>query len=110
MSSEYPVLTPRTCTFDPTLPNARILTSFFFFDSFAEQREERKAKIIRQTQMDGLKASLVTTAAVFALHYGAKKYWPRWKRFPLSPRIFWLSSAVVATYVVCLPSFTDIFL
>lgn len=48
--------------------------------------------------IEGSKAAAVATVGVVAFHFAANAVWPRYKKFAMGPKLFWLSSAVVAAY------------
>jgi hypothetical protein len=50
--------------------------------------------------IEGSKAGVVALAGVVAFHSLANKFWPRYKAFPMSPRLFWLSSFVAGAFWV----------
>lgn len=73
--------------------------------SLAEEREQRRNEAFNLMLAEGSKAGAIATVAVTAFHYAANALWPAYRNFgsgtgSRSPKLFWLSSVVVAAFVV----------
>ncbi len=68
------------------------------FSPFVALRAAHRKESMTAMIVEGSKSAAVAFVGVMGFHYGAWKFWPRYQQFPRSPRIFWLSSLVVAAY------------
>lgn len=64
----------------------------------AEQREVRRKEAMSHMMWAGMQGAVPTAMGVTLFHFGAEKFIPAYKRFAMSPKLFWLSSTVVAAY------------